>query len=52
MLEQGIYGREIDWWGVGVAMYVMMCGRLPFYSSEDKAVLFDLIVKVYRSREW
>ena len=40
------YGREVDWWQVGVAMYVMMSGKFPFYSPEGMAVLYDLIVKV------
>ena len=39
------YGREVDWWQVGVAMYVMMSGKFPFYSPEGGAVLFDLIVR-------
>ncbi|CAH8495336.1 unnamed protein product [Schistosoma turkestanicum] len=38
------YGRSVDWWGLGVVMYEMMCGRLPFYSS-DHEVLFELILQ-------
>lgn len=33
----------MDWWGLGVVMYEMMCGRLPFYNS-DHEVLFELIM--------
>ena len=33
----------MDWWGTGVVMYEMMCGRLPFY-SRDHEVLFELIL--------
>ena len=43
MLEDNDYGRAVDWWGVGVVMYEMMCGRLPFY-SRDHEVLFELIL--------
>ena len=25
-------GRAVDWWGVGVVMYEMVVGRLPFYN--------------------
>lgn len=32
VLEDNDYGRAVDWWGLGVVMYEMMCGRLPFYS--------------------
>ena len=39
----------MDWWGVGVVMYVMMCGEMPFY-SEVRDTLFDLIVKVRQGK--
>lgn len=38
------YGRAVDWWGLGVVMYEMVCGRLPFYSS-DHEILFELILQ-------
>ncbi|KAL9957916.1 hypothetical protein ACROYT_G034871 [Oculina patagonica] len=43
VLEDNDYGRAVDWWGVGVVMYEMMCGRLPFY-NRDHEVLFELIL--------
>ncbi|CAM1308982.1 AKT3 (predicted) [Pycnogonum litorale] len=43
VLEDHDYGRSVDWWGVGVVMYEMMCGRLPFY-NRDHEVLFELIL--------
>ncbi len=33
VLEDNDYGRAVDWWGLGVVMYEMMCGRLPFYNQ-------------------
>jgi serine/threonine protein kinase len=42
-LEDNDYGRAVDWWGTGVVMYEMMCGRLPFY-NRDPEVLFELIL--------
>lgn len=45
MLEDNDYGRSVDWWGVGVVLYEMICGRLPFY-SRDHEVLFELILMV------
>jgi len=43
VLEDNDYGRAVDWWGVGVVMYEMVCGRLPFY-NRDHDVLFTLIL--------
>ena len=43
VLEDNDYGRAVDWWGVGVVMYEMICGRLPFY-NQDHEKLFMLIV--------
>ena len=43
VLDDNDYGRAVDWWGVGVVMYEMMCGRLPFY-SRDHEKLFEMIL--------
>ncbi|KAE9551538.1 hypothetical protein FO519_005252 [Halicephalobus sp. NKZ332] len=43
VLEDNDYGRSVDWWGVGVVMYEMMCGRLPFYAEKHEK-LFELIL--------
>lgn len=43
ILEDNDYGLAVDWWGTGVLMYEMMCGRLPFYST-DHSILFTLIL--------
>ncbi|CAI8038472.1 RAC-beta serine/threonine-protein kinase A [Geodia barretti] len=45
VLEDNNYGRAVDWWGVGVVMYEMMCGQLPFYSRNHE-VLFELIIEL------
>jgi RAC serine/threonine-protein kinase len=43
VLEDNDYGRSVDWWGLGVVLYEMLCGRLPFYSKEHER-LFELIL--------
>ena len=32
VIEDSEYGRAVDWWGVGVVMYEMITGMLPFRS--------------------
>jgi RAC serine/threonine-protein kinase len=44
VLEDNDYGRAVDWWGVGVVMYEMMCGHLPFF-NRNHDILFELILK-------
>ncbi|XP_068630451.1 RAC serine/threonine-protein kinase [Battus philenor] len=43
VLEDLDYGPAVDWWGTGVVLYEMACGRLPFY-NRDHEVLFSLIL--------
>ncbi|KAI6186399.1 Non-specific serine/threonine protein kinase [Aphelenchoides besseyi] len=44
ILEDNDYGLSCDWWGLGVVLFELMCGRLPFYSREhDK--LFEMILR-------
>uniref|UniRef100_A0A7E4ZZ97 non-specific serine/threonine protein kinase n=1 Tax=Panagrellus redivivus TaxID=6233 RepID=A0A7E4ZZ97_PANRE len=44
VLEDNDYGRAVDWWGLGVVVYEMVCGRLPFFNA-DHDKLFELIMR-------
>jgi len=42
IIEGKGYGSAIDYWSVGVILYIMLCGYPPFY-SENNDELFDQI---------
>ena len=31
MLHRLPYGQGVDWWALGIMIYAMLTGRLPFY---------------------
>lgn len=42
ILEKVPYGKEVDWWSLGVISYEMLIGSPPFY-DKNKNKLFDSI---------
>jgi calcium/calmodulin-dependent protein kinase I len=46
ILYQRPYGKECDYWSIGVVLYILLSGFPPFY-DEDNTVLFEKIKKGY-----
>ena len=50
VLDDHEYGQAVDWWGLGIVMYEMMVGKLPFYNQNTDIMFgkwcFQLIVLI------
>ena len=44
---KGHYDERCDVWSAGVILYIMMCGRPPFYAQSDEKVLKKILEKDY-----
>jgi len=42
IVSQEPYGKECDYWSIGIVLYILLCGYPPFY-DEDNMVLFEKI---------
>lgn len=45
LVEGKGYGKEVDYWSLGVILYTMLCGYPPFY-DENNTKLFQLIINL------
>ena len=44
IIEGKGYGKEVDYWSIGIILYIMLCGFPPFY-DENNEKLFTSITK-------
>lgn len=43
----GKYGKEVDNWACGVILYILLCGRPPFYGKDVNAILMSIKKGIY-----
>ena len=43
VLNKAGYGKDIDWWSVGVIFFEMLVGYAPFCSEETKEVCYKVL---------
>ncbi|KAF5272341.1 hypothetical protein FQR65_LT17461 [Abscondita terminalis] len=39
------YGQAVDWWGLGIVMYEMICAQLPFYNKNYEILITLITIK-------
>ncbi|XP_022700342.1 probable serine/threonine protein kinase IRE4 isoform X1 [Varroa jacobsoni] len=44
ILSGRAYGRAVDWWAVGVSLFKMACGHLPFREGNESTILRQRIL--------
>ena len=44
VLQKDGYGKEVDWWSLGVIMYECLVGYLPFYAEDSLATCRKVLV--------
>ena len=43
----GKYGKEVDNWACGVILYILLCGKPPFYGKDVTAILMSIKKGIY-----
>ena len=44
VLQKDGYGKEVDWWSLGVIMYECLVGYPPFYAEDSLATCRKVLV--------
>ena len=47
IIEGKGYGCEVDYWSMGIILYVMLCGFPPFYKENNQALFKSILDVAY-----
>jgi protein kinase A/protein kinase X len=45
MLQRLPYGQGVDWWALGIMLYAMLTGELPFFDTNN--MVLEHYIKYY-----
>jgi len=43
VLEDNQYGRQVDWWCLGIVIFEFLTGHVPFYSSDPNKLFLSIL---------
>jgi len=48
MIAIKIYGKPVDWWALGIILFEMVSGTVPFNAENEKKLFFKILSGVYK----
>lgn len=43
------YGKSVDWWSLGIVMFEMVAGNVPFYDDNQRKLFKKIVVGSYKT---
>lgn len=46
------YGKSVDWWSLGIVMFEMVAGVVPFYDENQKKLFKKIVNGIYKTPDY